>query len=121
MSYGPLITALVRAALPEPTPTYADQPPKDWAALPAFVTYQNTGGVPVYFSEGDIPGKRNARIQMNLWVTTPAARARLGSLLLRATAKHPQMEPLTEIRDRYDNTLRLYGAEFDVSVWFDDV
>lgn len=116
--YGPIFSALCKEVLPAPVPVYDSVPPPDWSMHRSMVVYQNVGGVPVYFSEGDIADKRNARLQVAVWTKDPADRYALTNLLLRAVAKHPQMEPLTEVHDDYDNTLKLYSGQFDLSLWY---
>lgn len=117
--YGPMFAALCKQALPQPVPVWDSVPPPNWEAHRAFIVYQNIGGVPVYFSEGDIADKRNVRLQVTVWTKDPADRYALSNRLLRAVAKHPQMEPLTEVQDDFDNPMKLYGARFDLSLWFE--
>lgn len=129
--YGPLLSEIVREHWPElagfgaGAAVYDTIPPRDWDKMTAgksdfrFVVFQNVGGVPTYFTEGDYARKRNARLQITVWCNTPRSRFIESDKLLRILSKHPQFQPLTEIEDDYDNALKLYGARFDVSCWYD--
>lgn len=96
---------------------FPDVPP-DVPPSGSFVIYQNVGGVPAYFSEGALADKRNARVQLSIWSTSPRARYEASDALLSAFAAAAQTEPLTETVDEYEATLKLYGSRFDVAVWY---
>lgn len=82
------------------------------------IVFQNVGGVPAYFTEGNYAETRNARVQVIVWAASPGDRTIATDMLLRAVAKHPNMEPLTEAVDQYDRTVELYGSQFDLSCWW---
>jgi hypothetical protein len=35
-----------------------------------YITWQQVGGVPVNFVDAGVPGKKNARVQVNVWAAT---------------------------------------------------
>ncbi|WP_058358296.1 tail completion protein gp17 [Xanthomonas translucens] len=114
--YGPIVSEVVSAVL-GPGRCFPDVPP-DVPPSGSFVIYQNVGGVPSYFSEGAVADKRNARVQLSVWATSPRTRYEVADALLGAFAARPETEPLTETIDDYEEILKLYGSRFDVAVWY---
>lgn len=87
-----------------------------------FVTWQQVGGQVISFLEGGHPGMRNARMQINTWAATRFDANNLmraieveilGTPALQATA----IGALTAI---YDQSVQLFGARQDFSVWLAD-
>jgi hypothetical protein len=88
------------------------------AQLP-YGVYQQIGGIPLNYAGGDIPDRRNARIQLNIW----AARY-IDALTLMKQAQDVmrQAEGLEvlldgEFSDASDTELGRYGVRQDFSVW----
>lgn len=85
-----------------------------------FMTFQQVGGRSVSFLESGVVGKRNARIQVNVWhedfqgastLMRSVSDALVVSSALRAT-------PLGEPFATFDDLVALYGASQDFSIWF---
>lgn len=114
MTYGPLIVEALGEVLPGRV--FADSPP-DNAGRNAHAIFQRVGGVPTYFSEGDLPDKQNSRVQIFIWSEARGITQSLMTAVLRVVVKHPEMQPLTAPVDDYETTLKLYGSRVDVSLW----
>lgn len=89
------------------------------AALP-HITYQQLGGRAINFLESGVPGKRNARVQINVWATTRSAAATLSrqveeTLITNATLK---AYVLSASFSRFDLEVQQYGTNQDFSIWF---
>ncbi|HDS1002018.1 hypothetical protein [Stenotrophomonas phage BUCT603B1] len=127
--YGPIFIGAVREVFPQGGNPVIDvwdtTPPKDWvvSADPArargFVLFQDVGGVPTYFTEGNMAEQSNARLQITLWASTPQLRYTWSRALMKHLAKHPQFEPLDSPQSLHDTNTELYGSRFDVSCWYD--
>lgn len=129
--YGPLFLAAVRGEFPLPVRgedrpeihAWDTNPPDDWLVTDwgkgrGLIIFQDVGGVPTYFSEGDMADKANARLQVVVWAATPALRYQYTRRLMKALARHPQFEILTSSESIHETTVKLYGARFDVSCWY---
>lgn len=114
MTYGPLVVAALTPVAPGRV--FADSPP-DNAGRAAHVIFQRVGGVPAYFSEGELPDKQNSRIQLFVWTERRELTQQLTTAILRIVARHPSMQPLTAPTDDYEPTLKIYGSRVDVSLW----
>lgn len=90
-----------------------------------FCVYQQIGGVTSNTLCGN--ARRNARVQFSVWAETRAQASALmrsvadalwdngasGEVPLRAL-------PIGELMARYDDTVNLYGAQQDFSIWHTD-
>lgn len=106
---------------------YRDVVPGDRRDLLPRITFQQVGGEAINFLSGDVPSKKNARVQVNCWADRrddAMALARLAEDALRAnTALSTQVlgaatatfEPRAGA-----NGADLYGSMQDFSLWFDD-
>ena len=84
-----------------------------------YLTYQQVGGDALNYLEGTVPGKRNARIQINAWADTRLAASELSERaedLLRLAAGL-QVEVLGARVSIYEEDTKLRGARQDFSVW----
>lgn len=114
MTYGPILVAALETLAPGRV--YPDAPPDSVGRQPHII-FQRVGGVPAYFSEGDLPDKQNSRMQIFIWADSRAVTQRITTGVLRIAAAHQQMQPLTAPVDDYEPTLKLYGSRVDLSVW----
>lgn len=89
------------------------------AALP-HITYQQIGGRPINFLECGVPGKRNARVQVNVWATTRMAAATLSRQVEDALIASATLRAfvLSAAQSRYDIEVQQYGTNQDFSIWF---
>ena len=89
------------------------------AALP-HITYQQIGGRAINFLESGVPGKRNARVQINVWATTRTAAATLSRQAEEAliTSANLKAFVLSAAYARFDLDVQQYGTNQDFSIWF---
>ena len=97
---------------------YPDVAPE--ATARPYLTYQQVGGDALNYLEGTVPGKRNARIQINAWADTRLAASELSeraedSLRLAAGL---QAEVLGARVSIFEEDTKLRGARQDFSVWY---
>ena len=89
--------------------------------LRPYVTYQQIGGDPAFYVEGQAMGKVNAYVQINVWhderAQANALMRQIEAALLAATTF--QAEPLAALIGSYDDDTRLRGAQQDFSIWAD--
>lgn len=97
---------------------YSDTAPRSRAQPQPIIVFERIGGVPLYFTEGQLGDRRNARVQLEIWTNHPASREAVLDRVLEIVAQSPDMEQLTEALDLYDENVELYGSRVDVSVWF---
>lgn len=100
-------------------PVYAAQAPQLQPDSGVFITYETVGGIPITYSEADIPDKRNSRAQLEVWGPHPGVVADLADKMVAIAARNIRMTVLTEVVASFDRNVELYGARFDVSVWWD--
>lgn len=98
---------------------YPDVPP-DKATFP-LVTYQQVGGVSLWFSERAMPDHKNARVQINVWADTRVqanqiARAIEGRICVGMLSS----VPFSGIFPLYVNGIKKYGTRQDFGFWFPD-
>lgn len=87
---------------------------------PPYITYQQVGGDAVNYTEAALPGKRNARIQVNVWAATRQAASDLAAQVedaLRLT-EPLQTTVLGACVSSYEPGTKLRGARQDFSVWY---
>jgi hypothetical protein len=88
-------------------------------ALP-YVTYQQVGGVPVNFVDGGVPGKRNTRMQINVWARTRSESDALAiqvedALRLETALQTTVLGSLIAV---YEPETKLKGSMQDFSFWY---
>lgn len=85
-----------------------------------YITYQAVGGEPVNLLTGELPGKTNTRMQVNVWASTRLAASEIGAqvenVLRSANALQPDV--LTGRTATYDDTTRYRGTTQDFSLWY---
>lgn len=86
-----------------------------------YVTYQQVGGEAENFLESAVVGKRNARMQINVWADTRAAAMTLcrsieDTLVTNTTLRaHILGSPVSLYED--ETSPPLYGTRQDFSIW----
>lgn len=85
-----------------------------------YLTYQQVGGKALNYVEGSIPGKRNARIQINAWADARLAASELSEQAEDALRLVPglQAEVLGARVSIFEEDTKLRGARQDFSVWY---
>lgn len=86
-----------------------------------YITHQDVGGDAINFMDGAMPGKRNARLQVNVWSTTRAeAKAIAGQVeqILRA-APALSTTVLGSAMTTYDAAADYRGTIQHFSIWTD--
>jgi len=89
------------------------------AALP-YVTYQQVGGEAINFTDGAVPDRSNARIQINVWAATRADASRIGAEVEIAIRGAGALQP-TVLSARvalYDDATKARGTMQDFSLWY---
>lgn len=97
---------------------YPDVAPEGTAR--PYLTYQQVGGRSLNYLGGSIPGKRNARIQVNAWADTRLAASELSEQAEDALRLAPglQAEVLGARVSIFEEDTKLRGARQDFSVWY---
>lgn len=97
---------------------YPDVAPEN--TVRPYITYQQVGGRGVNFIDPNVPSKKNARIQVNVWADTRSAAGELSRLVedtLRVvTALHVSV--IGAAVAAYDDGTKIKGTRQDFSVWF---
>lgn len=97
---------------------FPDIAPPD-AEVP-YITYQQVGGDPVNLLTGESPGKKNARMQINVWAGSRLEASGLTdqveSALRAATDLQPEV--LTGRLAMFDQETRRRGFLQDYSLWY---
>ncbi|WBK39709.1 hypothetical protein [Xanthomonas phage L522] len=115
MSYGRVLKDLIDPVFGGRV--YADIPP-DSPPLDAYAIYQRVGGVPVYWQEGGMPDKVNARVQIQIWSRSKQEAYLATVQVLRLVSEAPDMQVLSQPIDDYVRELKLYGSRVDISMWY---
>lgn len=86
-----------------------------------YVTYQQIGGAVINYMGREVPNKRNARVQINVWADTRASAVstmlaiedaiRLSTLF--------QGEPESAMTSDYDPDMLRYSSMQDFTIWDD--
>ncbi|KQW97136.1 hypothetical protein ASC94_10115 [Massilia sp. Root418] len=87
---------------------------------PPYITYQQVGGDAVNYTEAALPGKRNARIQVNVWAATRLAASDLADQVedaMRLTEALQTTVVGSRVSD-YEPATKLRGTRQDFSVWY---
>jgi hypothetical protein len=85
-----------------------------------YITYAAVGGDALNYTDGAIPGKENARLQVNVWADTRLQASDVGrqvELALRSVAAL-QTTVLGARVATYDPDVNLRGTMQDFSIWF---
>ena len=85
-----------------------------------YLTYQQVGGGALNYLEGTVPGKRNARMQINAWADSRLAASELSeqaedALRLAASLQAKVLGARVSI---YEEDTKLRGARQAFSVWY---
>ena len=89
------------------------------AALP-YITYQQVGGDAVNFTDGTVPDRSNARMQINVWAATRVTASQLGAQVESAIRALSALQP-TVLSARvalYDDDTKARGTMQDFSLWY---
>lgn len=99
--------------------------PRTWSDFAAsvktrpFVTFQQIGGQVINPLNNEMPGLRNATVQINVWADTrDEARALMNQIedAMRA-APGFTAQPLSAAFNDYDSDMLVYGSQQDFSIW----
>lgn len=86
-----------------------------------YVTYQQIGGDPAFYVEGQVMGKVNAYVQINVWhdkrEQANALMRQIEAALLVATTF--QAEPQGALIAGYEDDTETRSAQQDFSIWAD--
>lgn len=107
----PLLSALVAGrAYPDVAPSAA--------ALPRIV-YQQVGGQAITYTEGTLPDKENARMQVACWAATRLEAIELMKQAEAALLAAPviQVEALGARQSAFEPDTGLYCSRQDFSIW----
>ena len=107
----PLLTGLVSGRV------YPDVAPSG-AGLPRIV-YQQVGGKTINYTEGTLPEKENARMQVVCWASTRMAAINLMKQVEAAILSAPviQAEALGARISGYEQDTNLFSSMQDFSIW----
>ena len=107
----PVLTALVSGRI------YPDVAPSG-AGLPRIV-YQQVGGKTINYTEGTLPDKENARMQIVCWAATRLAAISLMKQVEAAILAAPviQAEAIGARISGFEQDTNLYSSQQDFSIW----
>jgi len=97
---------------------YPDVGPEPLPARP-YITWQQVGGEAITFLDRTLPGKRNARMQINVWADTRLAANALALQVedaLRLSTAF-QASPVGSLVGSYELDLKLYGTRQDFTIF----
>lgn len=88
-------------------------------ALP-YITYQQVGGEPINFTDGTVPDRSNARIQVNVWAATRLSASQIGADVESAIRALAALQPtvLSARMAMYDPDTKARGTMQDFSLWY---
>lgn len=116
MSIEKRVAALLRTecprVFPDVAPISTERP---------YVTYQQIGGTAIQPLGREVPSKRNAFVQVNVWADTRAEASALSERIDAAfrLATTMQATPMAEPISTNDDDLRLRGTIQEFNVWAD--
>lgn len=86
-----------------------------------YIVYQSIGGSAINFLNQANPGKKNMRLQINVWTETRLEAASLSIQIESAVRQISSLQPtvLGAPMTRYDPDTELRGTQQDFSVWYD--
>lgn len=107
-----LLTPVVAQVYPDVAPSGTEPP---------YANYMQFGGEAVTFIGAEVPSKRNANIQIDIYCTT---RAEAISLMLAVESTLTwsaslQAKPISAMRATLDDESDLRGASQDFTIWSD--
>lgn len=116
MSLESQLFTVLSAVCPRTFPDFA--PP---STQRPYVTYQQISGEAVNFLGREVPNKRNAVVQVNVWASTRAEAVTLAQNIEDAIrmATVFQGEPVAAPTADYDADVPVYGSSQDFSIWAD--
>jgi hypothetical protein len=87
--------------------------------LRPYITYQRVGGRSINFVEPALPGKRNARYQVNVWADTAEQADALALQVESILRLSPTLQTtvLGEPTDTFEEDTKLHGTRQDFSFW----
>lgn len=105
-----LLSSLCPRVFPDVAPTNTVRP---------YVTWQQIGGQVINPIGNEVPDKRNAQIQINVWSNTRAEANQLAHEIEAAmrVASLFSARPNADFIASYDSDLEVYGTVQDFSVW----
>lgn len=89
--------------------------------VPTFplIIYQRVGGRPIHFSEGAVPDRLNARVQLVVWAKADPEATTIINEARRILVEGPlRAIPLGEVEDDGNEPLKLFGKRQDFSIWY---
>lgn len=110
------LTALLRSICPS---SFADYAPNN-TGVP-YVVWQQIGGDAPTFIDGELPNKRNAWVQVDVWCET---RAQASNLMLQIeaamiAATEIQASPMAAMTNDFDSETGRRGCRQDFDIWAD--
>lgn len=110
------LTALLKTIVIRTYPDVAPEP----LPLRPFCTYQQAGGEVVTYLDRTLPGKRNARMQVNIWSNTRLEAVTLAKQIEDALrlATVFQAQPAGAFVSVHEPDLKLYGTRQDFLIWY---
>ena len=85
-----------------------------------FITYQQIGGGVIRPLGGEVPHKKNARMQINIWADNRASASSISAQVEDAlrVASVFVAKPESALNSMYEEDLKIYGAAQDFSIWY---
>jgi len=107
-----VLAAVCPRVFPDVAPAGTEEP---------YVTWQQIGGSAFAFTEGALPNKRNARVQVNVWAATRLECNNIAQQIEAALAASPLFAatPESALVAELDEFTDLRGAMQDFSIWAD--
>lgn len=107
-----VLSAVCPRTFPDFAPTSTVRP---------YVTYQQIGGDAVNFLGREIPNKRNARMQVNVWANTRESAVTTAQAIEDAIRMSTlfQGEPESAMTADYDADFPVYSSSQDFTIWAD--
>jgi hypothetical protein len=107
----PLLSALVAGCIYPDVAPYGEPLPR--------IVYQQVGGEVIRYTEGTLPNKENARMQIVCWATTRLAAINLMKQAEAAILAAPviQVEAIGARISGYEQDTALYSSHQDFSIW----
>lgn len=89
------------------------------AALP-YITYYQVGGEAINYTDGAVPDRSNARVQINVWAATRVEASQLSAAVESAVRAALALQPtvLSARVAMYDDESKARGFRQDFSLWY---
>lgn len=107
-----VLSGVCARAFPDFAPTSTTRP---------YVTYQQIGGEVVNYLGREVPSKRNARFQVNVWADTRASATSTAQSIedaIRLSTRF-QASPESALTADFDADFPVYSARQDFNIWGD--